>query len=390
MKMKILTIQAAYFPMIGGAELFHQKTAEWLAEKGYQVDIVTCVWDKPDIAWKNWQKEKEKINKVNIYRVKPWFYRQYFKSFGAIIPLYKRSLQLIKEYNYDLIHVHIFPALIVGAMLKTKTKLPLVATIQGGDVADYSETGSGFSLFLKPIIAWALRKSDIVHTVSTQLKMSVKTMGIKNTKVIPNGVDTLIFKPRNKKEMRSKYQLASGKFVIISHSRLTPKNGLDILIKAIADLPDKNQIQVLLVGGGEQESELKKLVDRTDLSTKVRFLGYQDQQTTAELLSLADVFVRPSRQEGFGIAFLEAMAAGLPVIGTKTGGIKKIIDDNKNGFLIELKDVDSLSRAIEKLRNNKLSRKKMGEEGRKKAKKNYSWEKICYKIEKLYTQINHD
>lgn len=385
--MKILTIQAAYFPMIGGAEVFHQRTAEWLVKQGYQIDVVTCTWNKPDIAWKNWQKEHEVINGVNIYRVKPWFYRQYLKTFGAIWPLYCKSLQLIKENKYDLIHAHIFPASIVGALLKKKTGVPLVITVQGGDLADYLETGGNFNWILSPIIKWSLRKSNTVHTVSTHMKHIVKRMGVKNIKVIPNGVDATLFKPRNKDLLRKKFCLPKEKFIIISNSRLTYKNGIDLLIRSVSKLPDKKLWLILLVGDGEERKKLENLAGELNLKNQIKFLGYKDRETTAEFLSLADVFVRPSRQEGFGIAFLEAMASGLPVIGVKTGGIIEIVKNGAEGFLVSKENIYGLINVLDRIRDNVELRQKLGKNGRRKAIRKYSWNKIYPLIENLYQRI---
>jgi len=392
--------------MIGGAEVFHQKTAEWLVRNGHQVDVVTCIWDKPDIPWKNWLKKKEIINGVTVYRVKPWFYQRYLKSIGAIWPLYQKSLQLIEDgsrlahlhpedppaggdegshKNYDLIHAHIFPALIVGALLKKKTALPLITTIQGGDVADYSETGSKLGLILKPIISWSLKQTNLVHTVSTHMENSVKKLGVTNTKVIPNGVDTLLFKPRNKKKLRTKYEIPNTKYVIISHSRLTPKNGLDILIRAIYNLTDKKQILVLLVGGGEQEQELRELVISLKLTQQIKFLGYKNRRVTAELLSLSDLFVRPSREEGFGIAFIEAMASGLPVIGTSIGGITGIINNGETGLLVAKSSSVLLEKMMNRLLNDRPLCSKLGNAARREVESKYNWGVVARQLDSLYS-----
>ncbi|OGD63385.1 hypothetical protein A2160_02790 [Candidatus Beckwithbacteria bacterium RBG_13_42_9] len=384
--MRILTIQASYFPMIGGAEIFHQKTAEWMVKQRHQVDVVTCIWDKPDVKRKSWKRNQEIISGVSIFRVKPWFYIHYLKSIGSIWPLYCQSLQLIKLKKYDLIHAHIFPASIVGALLKKATGLPLIITVQGGDMADYAETGSNFSFFIKPIISRALKKADLVHTVSDQLKRDVKKIGAMNIRVIPNGVDSLLFKPRNKIKLRKVLGLESGKFIIISHSRLTPKNGLDILIKAISRSKSKENVLLLLVGNGEQESDLRRLTNQLCLQKQVRFYGYQPKEMVAKLLATADIFVRPSRQEGFGISFLEAMASGIPVIGTEIGGITDFIKDGQNGLLIKKAVVGELINKIEYLQANKNLQQVLGKNSRLTAQK-YSWSKICSHIESQYQSI---
>jgi L-malate glycosyltransferase len=384
--MKILTIQAAYFPMIGGAEIFHQKTAEFMASKNHQVDILTCIWDKADVVWDNWKKEKEELSKTTIYRVKPFSYIQYLKSIGAIIPLYKKALQLIKKNNYDLIHAHIYPASIVGAMLKKKTKLPLIITVQGGDLADYSETGGIASLFLEPMIGKALQKANLVHVVSKYLEKEIKEMGVNNIVIIPNGVDTNIFKPSQKTKTRKKLNISKSEFLIVSHSRLTPKNGIDLLIRSIKPIASKYELKLLLVGGGEQEVELKQLVKQEKLNNDVKFLGYLPSKKTAEILSSGDLFVRASRNEGFGISFIEAMACEIPVIGTKVGGIPNVVSHNIDGILIKPESVENLTQNIELLINDKKLYEKLRTNGLKKARK-YDWRLISKQFEKLYLKF---
>jgi glycosyltransferase involved in cell wall biosynthesis len=383
--MNILTIQANYFPMIGGAELFHQQVAEYLIKCGHQVTVVTNIWDKPDIAYQNWQKPEEMINGVKVLRIKPWSYTQYLKTIGAVEPLYHASLNQLNLQKFDLIHCHILPSLIVGALLKRQTQQPLLTTVQGGDLADYKETGSQFSPLLKPIIGWSLKQADAVHVVSQALKTTVEAMGVGRVTVVPNGVDTQLYKPKDRNLLRQKYHFKDSDFIIVSHSRLTPKNGLDILIKTMVNLPLK--VKLVLIGSGEIENELKELVKELSVDKRITFLGYQPQSVTADYLSLGDVFARPSRQEGFGISFIEAMATGLPVIGTPVGGIEDIIHPNKDGILVKPDSIDDLTQAITRFIDNPKQGLLMGKKGRIKAIKKYAWEQIGKQMLALITEI---
>jgi len=383
--MRILTIQAAYFPMIGGAELFHQKTAEYLVSQGHEVDVLTCIWQKPDIPWPKWKQAEEQLNGVKIIRVKPLSSIHGLKSVGAIFPLYFKAMQQINFKKYDLLHCHIYPASLVGSMLKRQTGLPLIITVQGGDIGDYQENNGFFARILKPVIATALKRADIVHVVSKDLKNQVRQMGIENSLLIPNGVDNAVFKPANKKELRGKYKLPLECEIIVSHSRLTPKNGLDILIRAIQPLKDQN-IMLLIIGSGEQEKELIKLTKELKLKNEVKFLGYLSAKETAQYLALADLFVRPSRAEGFGISFLEAMACGIPVIGTKVGGITDIVKSGETGILIEPENVSALTEALQDLLGDLVKREEIGKRGRLFAAEFY-WEKIGSLLEHSYAKL---
>jgi len=142
-----------------------------------------------------------------------------------------------------------------------------------------------------------------------------------------------------------------------------------------------------MIGGGEQGKKLRILIKNLRLKKVVKLLGYKSRKETAELLSLSDVFVRPSRQEGFGIAFLEAMATGLPIIGTAVGGIGEIVTHRHEGLLIDPNNLNQLVRALQRLRNDLRLRTKLGQLGRKKVKKKYLWAAICRQVEALYSQI---
>jgi len=373
--MKVLMIISHFWPQMAGAEVFAKNISEYLVKKGHRVDILTGRWKK---EWKM----QEKIKGVRIIRVKPWLNFRPFKTIGIFFPLFSKALHLTKVRNYDLVHVHIFPASIVGALVKRET--PLIVTVQGGDIGDYSENFGMFSPFLRLIISQALKKAEVVHAVSYDLEKSLKKMGVKRIKVIPNGVNTKIFKKRNKKKTKTKLQIPSSKFVIVSHSRLTFKNGLDLLIKAVAKIKEKSNILVFLIGEGYLRNRLEKLMHRTDLCNQIKFLGYKRQEEIAEYLAASDVFVRPSRQEGFGIAFLESMAVGLSVIGTRVGGIPDFVIHKKNGLLIAPENIKELTKAIKLLKKNKNLRKKLGKNARKMVLKKYAWPKICQQIENLY------
>jgi N-acetyl-alpha-D-glucosaminyl L-malate synthase BshA len=376
----------AYYPWIGGAEIFAQRVAKHMVQKEHEVDVITGLWDKPDIFTPTWNANHEVTDGVNIYRVKTINIPN-VKTLSCMLPIAHKTLKLDKQKNYDIIHSHIFPAIQSGALVKIlrRRKIHLI-TLQGGDLADYPETTGKFGGVLKPLVSWGLKNADLVHVVSTHVEKKAKKLGAKKTIVIPNGVDTKKFKPLDKAKLRKKYRILSDRHVIISVSRLTEKNGIDYLIKALALLKDLD-VSLLIVGDGNQRPYLEVLTKKLELEDKIKFLGYVPHEKTVEYLNIGDIFVRPSLDEGFGIAFVEAMACGISVVGTNVGGIPDIIDNGVNGLLVTPANIEELAEAIDRLLGDKKLRNKFAKNGIVTVKRKFAWENVLARVEKLYESL---
>ena len=144
----------------------------------------------------------------------------------------------------------------------------------------------------------------------------------------------------------------------------------------MADRLGRADILILIIGDGSERKNLENLVKKLGLQEKVKFLGQIPNEKIPAYLAGADCFCLPSLREGFGIVILEAMAAGLPVIGTNVGGIKDLIEDGKTGLLIEPKNPQAISQAINKIYS--------GQKFSKANLKKYSWQNIASKVLELY------
>jgi glycosyltransferase involved in cell wall biosynthesis len=142
--------------------------------------------------------------------------------------------------------------------------------------------------------------------------------------------------------------------------------------------------KLLLLGAGEQEEELSKLVDDLKIKDKVAFIGLVSRSELPKYLKISDVFVRPSLSEGLGSAFLEAMAAGVPVIGTPVGGIPDFLKDDETGLFCEAGNPESIARKVEKLVFDDSLKKKIVENGLKLVKEKYDWKIIAAQYAELY------
>jgi glycosyltransferase involved in cell wall biosynthesis len=212
-----------------------------------------------------------------------------------------------------------------------------------------------------------------------------------NTSVIHSGVDLHRFSKGEKQRTRKRKELGipADSLVIGYVGWLIPIKGVTYLITAMAKVAEKYpKSQLVLVGKGddrgEEEIKLKEQVERTGLANKVLFLGWRPD--VDEIMGCFDIFVLPSLNEGMGRVLVEAMAAGLPIVASRVGGIPDLVKDGENGLLVPPADATALAKAISALLEDKEKRKRMGEVGTKICLQ-YSTEAMVEQIDDLYRDL---
>ena len=368
-QIKILIFSLAYHPFVGGAEVAIKEITDRLGDE-FQFEMITANLDGR-------QKEEEQIGKVRIYR--PSFSPPPYEGGGSggraeamrserrlLRPLeaisaaldrgevkklinkylfpwlaYRKSVELQQKNNYDLIWAMM--ANQAGwAALKFKKKFPAVKyllTLQEGD----SELDIWLRTFLiRPIYKSIYHRADYIQAISGFLKKRAENLEAKcEVEVVPNGI-SMEHGTWNMEHNHEKIKR------VITVSRLVKKNGIEDLIKSIHLLITSYQLPVTIniIGDGKLRSKLEDLVKKLKLEDQVKFLGNIPNQEVYSYLADADVFVRPSLSEGLGNAFLEAMAVGVPVIGTKVGGIPDFLADGETGWFCEVKNPGSIAEKI--------------------------------------------
>lgn len=203
--------------------------------------------------------------------------------------------------------------------------------------------------------------------------------------IVGNGTDPRHFRPRDTAELRREMG-AEDKKVIFTICRLVPRKGIDLVLHALQRLKRERGDLLYLVGGtGADEGRLRALTDELDLNGEVRFLGRVDGKRLPEYYSLADVFVMPAREqppdvEGFGIVFLEASACGVPVIGSRSGGIPDAIQEGETGLIVEEGSVDALTDALRTLLDDPGQARRMGERGRRHVQEHATWDRVSSQL----------
>lgn len=240
-------------------------------------------------------------------------------------------------------------------------------------------------------LSWGVRKifkeaeGGIANSNFTKELMAKLGLAMNKIGVVYPGVEIEEFKPGLSPEsIRKKYNIPQGKFILLSISRLVPRKGFDLVIRALPKILEKFPWTVYLIGGkGEDEPRLRAMVKKYNLQKAVQFLGFVEDRDLPFLYNLADVFLMPSRfikkegdVEGFGMVFLEAGACECPVIGGNSGGIPEAIINGKTGFLVNPESPKDLARKVIRLLEDEKLRKKMGEAGRKRASQEFNWERI--------------
>lgn len=377
-KSRVLVFTTAYRPMIGGSEIALEEMVRRLPDIFF--DIVTP-------RYKREVKALEVGDNFNIYRTGIGL-GVMDKIFFPVLGFLKAN-RLAQNNKYNI--VHSYQASYGGGaawVLKTlKPKLSFILTVQEGKQLDDQ------SLFINWLRAVIIKRADIITVISNYLGDYVKKYTKnKNVFLIPNGVDLSRFVIPESKLQKSLDLQKPNRRVIITVSRLVPKNGLADLITAFHILRSKlspsdqavQNLKLVIIGNGPQREELFQLSADLGLKENVEFLGSIPNEEIYDHLSSSSVFVRPSRSEGLGVAFLEAMAAGVPIVAPPVGGIPDFLRDGKTGIFCKVGDPNDIADKINMILSDDNLRERLVLNGRKLVEEKYDWDKIAVQFKKIY------
>ena len=237
---------------------------------------------------------------------------------------------------------------------------------------------------------WTARITTAIVTLTPQEKedhLHFRIAPEEKFTIIHSGVDLdKYMRPvADSAAMRKSLDLPDGSFVVGTVGRLTPIKGHIHLLRAAADIvAERPDIFFVFVGEGELRDDLQRYAAESGIAENVRFPGWRSD--VERLLSVFDIFVFPSLNEGMGKAIVEALAMGKPVVASNVGGIPDLVVSGENGILVPPADGNALFEAITTLYANPERRKRMGERGRETAT-GYSVERMIHKIDRLYTRL---
>ncbi|MBU4284991.1 glycosyltransferase family 4 protein [Patescibacteria group bacterium] len=377
-----------YPPIIGGFEIFSQNIAERIGKTDNVFVITSRVANAPS---------KEINNNLRILRTSPWSLKNlsYSKPWfivGAMIWIFFKSIKLIKKEKIELIHAQGFLSGIISLILKKLTKVPYLLTIQSADFSVYHPrlNINIIKAIYKKMEKAVFKNADYCHAVSNYLADHIRQYYVQKVEMIPNGVNWERFRPDVDKLKTRKELGFDAENLIVCVSRLEHKNGTHDLIESVKYLQDFD-FKLMICGSGSEKEKLEKMIKDFNLEDRVFLLGDILHSELPKYVACADIFVRPSLAEGFGIVFLEAMACSVAVIGTPVGGIPDFLKDRETGLFCEPGNPKDIAEKIKKLLADKELYQKLTVNGLKMVREIYNWDQVVRKLKELYTKtINNN
>src|SRR5688572_25964002 len=322
------------YPTFGGSGVLATELGKALAQKNHQVHFIT--YQQPV--------------RLNGFIPNIFYHEVQVPTYPLFdYPPYETALasamvDVIKNNNLDLLHVHYaIPHASAAYMAKRilekeGKKIPVITTLHGTDI-----TLVGRDKTYAPVVAFSINQSDGITAVSENLRTETyKTFCIeKEIEVINNFVDVARF-TRKPIDAFKKVIAPNGERILLHASNFRKIKRVQDVVRIFHEVRKVKPAKLLFVGDGPERSTAEDLARELDVFDEIRFVGKQEQME--DILAIADLFVLTSDYEGFGLAALEAMAAGVPVVSTNAGGLPEIMIDGVTGFMGNVGDIETMSK----------------------------------------------
>ena len=286
--------------------------------------------------------------------------------------------KIAKKLNLDVLHAHFANEPTFTAMLMSK--------LTG---LSFTFTAHAFDIFIDPDVKALEERMENASAV-----IAISEYNKKYLQSIYNDKKTFVVRACPNLEKLNKIRRDPEQFEILTVGRLVEKKGIKYGILAMREVVKEfPEVQYTIVGSGPQSVELKKLTESLGLENNVRFLGAVDERTLMAEFSKAAVFILPcvkaknGDMDGIPVSLMEAMYLQIPVVSTNISGIPELIENGKEGFLVEPKNVEQLANAIKILLQDEDMRTKMGKSGRKKIEEKFNIQKEVEKLERVWNEI---
>jgi glycosyltransferase involved in cell wall biosynthesis len=366
MPSRILILSTSYLPLIGGSELAIRHITDRLLD--FNFDLITG-------RYQDGAPLSETIGRVRVFRAGGRWARWSVLLPKALLPLAIAitALRLMRSHRYAGIHVYqASQAGAAGLLVKLfHPRTPLILTLQEG------KDLTAQSLLTRWVRYCILRSANHITAISSYLAQYARQHSAVPVSLIPNGVDVAVLAPKEARQ---------SAHTIISVSRLVEKNGVEQLIRAMPQIQNKfSDAKLVLVGDGPLRHALEEL--STALGVSVEFVGSVPHEDLPRHLQAADVFARPSRSEGLGNAFLEAMAAEVPVVGSAVGGITDFLRHEDTGLICEPENPHDIAHQIIRLFDEPQLRAQIIARAATLAREKYDWNGIARQMGQLYAKV---
>lgn len=371
--MNILMMTDRFLPHAGGSRVYYYNLYSRLVER--HPDRVTILtkkvpgWEQFDLA-----AERANLHIIRHFRPLPDLHARHLPK--ILFPL-GEAFARVAGGGVNIIHAgDLYPPGLIAVWLKKIFGLPYLAYCHGEDI-----TLTEHRRFQRPVRNMIYRNANAVVAACEFARQHLLQIGLPESRIfkITPGVDWERFAPRPVSEsLRRKLGIGS-QIVVLTVARLTPRKGHANVLRAFARvLPHVPDAAYLIVGTGPERESLERLAAELGIAHAVRFTGYVAEEELGDYYNLCDIFAMINQEtdgdiEGFGMVFLEANAAGKPVLGGRSGGTADSILDGETGFLIDPLAPDQLAENLRALLESRELRMRLGQAGLRRAQADFSW-----------------
>ena len=364
------------YPTYGGSGIVATELGLELANRGHDVHFITYANPiRLDPGTPRIHYHEVEVSNYPLFQYPPY-----------CLALASRMAEVADSYALDLLHVHYaiphsIAALLAQQMLATERRLPFITTLHGTDI---TLVGSDRSYF--PITKFSIEQSNGITSISEFIReRTADVFDVKNrVRVIPNFVNVAIYKPDAQKSEVRRYA-PNGEKLLAHLSNFRPVKRVNDCIHILERVRKSAPACLLMVGDGPDRGPAEILARDLGVQDHVSFLGKQDH--VERLIPQADVLLMPSELEAFGLAALEAMACGVPPVGTNAGGVPELITNGVDGFMEAVGDIESqAARTVQLITDDRLH-ERMAAAARQTAVSRFSTESIIPQYERYYREV---
>jgi N-acetyl-alpha-D-glucosaminyl L-malate synthase BshA len=371
-----LNIGIVCYPTVGGSGVVATELGKSLASKGHQVHFITSGHPA---------RLREFEENVFLHRVETGDYPLFQQYTPYSLSLAVKIREVSVQYDLDVVHVHYAIPHAASAFLAKEMLKPChmrtMTTLHGTDI-----TLVGMMPSFYEITRFSINVSDRITAVSDYLRrQTLNEFHVeKPIEVIYNFVDTDEFVPGNSAQLRERFA-PNGEFLLMHASNFRKVKNLPAVVKIFSEVRKEVKCRLVLIGDGPEREAVERMCADLGVADDVLLLG--NQEHIASILPVGDVFLLPSEHESFGLAALEAMSCGVPVVASNSGGLPEVIQDQETGYLCDPHDVSCMKEIVLGLLRNQELRQKVAAASRTRVINEFGREQIVAQYIAAYRRL---